>query len=105
MNERMNIDFAEMGMPVFTGRARGESTRKELQIEKYGEGDIVRVSIPESVYTITSSYFLGLFGPSIRKLGLKNFEQVFRFEAPDYLQEKIKEWSARAVRDKGDLFQ
>lgn len=104
MATSMKIEFAKMGGPVFTGRDRGEDTRKKLRLDNIKAGDDVEVVIPDDVYTVTSSYFLGLFGPSIRDLGLEGFQRVFHFIAPDFIKEKVDEWSLRAVRERGDLF-
>ena len=100
----MNIKFQDLGMPVFTGRERGEKARKVLKLDSVTENDRVNVVIPDGVYTVTSSYFLGLFGKSIRDLGLEKFSSVFKFESPDFLKDSIAEWSFRAVRDRRDLF-
>ena len=100
----MKIEFAKLGMPVFTGRDRGENARKALKLDDVTVADSVDVVIPEDVYTVTSSYFLGLFGPSIRSLGLEKFQEVFHFSVPDFLRERVSEWSLRAVREKRDLF-
>jgi hypothetical protein len=105
MPKNIQILFDEkMGGPVFTGRDRGEDTRKRLKLDDFGAGDSVNVVIPEDVYTVTSSYFLGLFGPSIRDLGLETFQKIFKFTAPAFLNDHIEEWSLRAVRERKDLF-
>jgi hypothetical protein len=104
MGKNMKIDFAKMGGPVFTGRDRGEDTRKRLNLDDVKPGDEVDVVIPEDVYTVTSSYFLGLFGKSIRDLGLEAFHQVFHFDVPVFLKDRVEEWSLRAVRERRDLF-
>ena len=104
MGQRMYIDFSKLGGPVFTGRDRGEDTRRQLKLDSVSGDDDVQVVIPETVYTVTSSYFLGLLGKSIRDMGLEGFQRVFKFRAPDFLKSRVDEWSMRAVRERRDLF-
>lgn len=105
MGKKMKIDFATLGMPVFTGRQRAQEVRAKLKLDTVAADDQVDVIIPDTVYAITSSYFLGLFGKSIRDLGLEKFQTVFRFQAPDFIKEKVNDWCLRAFRDRGDLFE
>jgi len=105
MGQQMKIEFVKLGMPVFTGRGRGENARKELGfLDQVGPDDHVDVIIPNDVYTVTSSYFLGLFGPTIQKLGLDGFQRVFHFATPDFLKDRVEDWSVRAVRERRGLF-
>lgn len=100
----MIIDFSKLGMPVFTGRDRGESARKDLKLDKLPPNEIVDVRIPDDTYAVTSSFFLGLFGPSVRELGGEGFERQFRFTGPDFVLSKVQDWVYRALRDKRDIF-
>lgn len=99
------IDFELLGMPVFTGRSRGLADRKKLRLDQLDQAqDNVVVRIPQGVYTVTSSYFLGLFGESIRFLGRDGFLTHYIFEAPTHVAQKIDDWIARALRNKKSLF-
>lgn len=101
----MRIDFGQLGMPVFTGRSRGAESRKRLGLDRLSPGEHVVVVIPEGVYTITSSYFLGLFGPSVRALGSREkFLEKFSFQAPPHIEEKLGDLITRALREQQDLF-
>lgn len=101
----MKVDFSQLGMPVFTGRSRGEESRRRLGLDKIGEDEIVEVTIPDDVYTITSSYFLGLFGPSVRKAGSREkFMEKFVFKAPAHVSEKLGDFITRALREQQNLF-
>lgn len=101
----MIIDFEKLGMPVFTGRPRGEEARKKLGLDSIDQkGEVVEVKIPQGIYTLTSSYFLGLFGPSVRKYGKKSeFLQHYHFFAPERVSGRLEEWVDRALREKGSL--
>jgi len=100
----MIIDFANLGMPVFTGRDRGQKARQDLGLDKLPIDEIVRVIIPEDTYAVTSSFFLGLFGASVRELGGEGFEKKFQFEGPAFICGKVPDWIMRALRDKRDIF-
>lgn len=103
MGQTMKINFGDLGMPVFTGRLRGQETRRRLNLDSIRDGDNVEVVIPPETYAVTSSYFLGLFGPSVRSLGLERFQQVFQFKVPDFLTEQLSDWTVRAFRETSDL--
>ncbi|WP_251473058.1 hypothetical protein [Stenotrophomonas lactitubi] len=101
----MMIDFSKLGMPVFTGRQRGQDARKKLGLDSIDENEDCKVLIPDEVYAITSSYFLGLFGPSVRKFGGKDaFFSHFHFEGPRHITDKLDDFATRALRDGSGLF-
>ena len=105
MGKKMRIEFKDLGMPVFTGRTRGQDARKRLSLDEVTADDSVDVVIPNDIYAVTSSYFLGLFGPSVRALGLEQFQKVFHFSAPGFLNDKLTDWTQRAFRDGTDLLE
>lgn len=84
------IDFKKLGGPTYIGRPNGLAARKNLRIESLERDPAVHflVLIPKETYNINSSFFLGLFGDSIRMAGsaesfLKKFE--FVTEGREYL--------------------
>jgi hypothetical protein len=101
----MKIDLANFGGPVYTGRPRGVAARKKLKLDGVPKaGEVVEVTIPDSTYTMTSSYFLGLFGPSVRLCGSKGaFLTMFNFSGPDRVLARLDDWVDRALREKGTL--
>lgn len=74
-------DHRDSDAPVLSGRPRGKAVRESTCLDGIDEteGEIA-VRIPEDVYVISSSFLLGLLGPSIRKLGEDRFRRRFRFE-------------------------
>ena len=69
---------------VFAGRDVGRRVRENLYLDKHdADGRDIVVHIPEDTFTVTSSYFGGLFGPSIRKLGPKLFLARYTFTGWD----------------------
>ncbi len=65
---------------VFFGREAGHACREFFKLD---ELDKVRtqttVTIPEEVYSVNSSFFLGMFGDSIRSLGKDRFRSQYHF--------------------------
>jgi hypothetical protein len=94
------VDFSNLEGPVYTGRDRGEALRKQLHIEEFDDDNAsVNVIIPASTYTVSSSFFLGMFGPSVRKLGsLELFWKKFQFNAPKPLMPLLEAHAARALQ-------
>lgn len=94
------IDFQNIEGPVYIGRRRGESLRSELDLDSVDNSDcIVEVRIPEGTYTISSSFFLGLFGPSVMKAGSKSvFYSRYHFICPEFLRDVMDGFVLRALQ-------
>lgn len=95
--DELRIDFAELGGPVYIGRARGRKAREQLGLEEFDEGDrVVKVLIPDGTYALNSSYFLGLFGPSIRRAGsISEFKSKYPILAPPHLRASLDDYIIR----------
>ena len=103
MNETLNkIDFSNMGPPLFSGRQSGQLNRNKYNLDKIDQSDVsIDVLIPEDTYAITSSFFMGLFGKSIRDLGDRNaFVKKYRFKTSERFRGKIEIYIERALREK-----
>jgi len=102
MNNPQILDFAvhKIEGPVYTGRDRGEALRKNLNIEQLdASAEPIHVLIPSSTYTVSSSFFLGMFGPSVRKCGsIEKFNAKFHFSAPDSLMPLLAAHASRALQ-------
>ena len=96
----VTIDFAKIEGPVYTGRDRGERLRTDLHLDAVdASGDIVEVMIPATTYTISSSFFLGLFGPSVVNAGSKEaFYTRYHFQSPSFLREVVDSYVSRALQ-------
>ncbi len=81
------IDLARFRSPevrVFAGRERGEAVRQEARLDDLdSSGEMVEVKIPEDVFSVNSSFFLAMFGPSIRTLGAQEFRRRYQFSGRD----------------------
>jgi hypothetical protein len=100
MTATLSIDFAKYNGPVYTGRDRGVRLREQLKLDEADSADsVVNVSIPETTYTVTSSFFLGLFGPSVVKAGSREqFFAKYKFNLPSFLQPDVEGYVARALQ-------
>lgn len=59
------------------------AVRNDAHLERLDVGDEdVRVVIPADTFSVTSSFFLGMFGDSIRRLGRHAFRKKYTFEGP-----------------------
>lgn len=57
----------------------------------------VTVRIPQDTISFNSSFFLGMFGKSVRKLGLSEFEKKFIFDCDEGHLEDIEDGKERAL--------
>ena len=88
------IDFGQLGAPSFIGRDRGERARMKLNLAVEEQRcEKITVIVPEYVFTVSSSYFLGLFGESIKAAGSSDrFFQKFDFQCPDFLMHDFEKY-------------
>jgi len=96
-NEISLVD--QLHRKTFVGRKLGEETRKLLKIEEY---DKLRhpliIKANDSTRTLSSSFLLGLLGPSIVKAGSKeNFLDQYKIQLPSVFEEKLSTSIRRAL--------
>lgn len=74
-------DYRTPGVRVFAGRDRGNAVRLEVKLEELDmDPDVeVEVHVPEDISSVNTSFFLGLFGDSIRQIGPGRFREKYRF--------------------------
>jgi hypothetical protein len=86
---------------VLTGRPFGAELRAKYGLDQTdGTNQVVEVRIPKYVYSLTSSFFLSCFGPSVVASGsLPRFFDKFRFDADPSLQEAFSDYAARALQE------
>ncbi|MFT4171794.1 MAG: hypothetical protein QM639_04490 [Rhodocyclaceae bacterium] len=100
MAEVMKIDLGNYEGPLFTGRPRGKAIREKLELDKLDDGvNTFVVDVPQSAFSVTSSFFLGLFGPSVIKAGTpETFFNRFEFRAPPVLRAAFADYVERALQ-------
>lgn len=102
MTKCNDIDFATIEGPVYTGRDRGERLRQHFKLDEIDLAqEAVRVVIPADTYSISSSFFLGMFGPSVVNAGSREaFYGRYSFETDDFLKEVIDGHIQRALQER-----
>ncbi|WP_414432721.1 hypothetical protein [Alcanivorax sp. IL2] len=101
--ETKSINLADFGGPTYIGRDNGEAVRKKLGLDKMDKNNEVSftIEIPEDTFNINSSFFLGLFGDSIRSCGSKSaFLSKFNFETHGREYSIINKSIDRALRER-----
>lgn len=88
---------------VFAGRDRGAVVRKRARLDEIDRtGEDVLIIVPDDVYSVNSSFFLGMLGESIRKLGEEEFRRRFRFKGA--IIEVVVDDAIREALRKGSPF-
>lgn len=76
-------EYRSHGAKVYAGRERGLAAREKAGIDQMDAGtEPVEIRIPEDVFSVNSSFFIGMFGASIKKLGEAEFRRRFVFSGP-----------------------
>lgn len=99
----MNIDlgnFIQANVKVLSGRDKGELARKQLKLDELDaqEIDKIEVKIPTKVWSMNSSFFLGCFGPSVRKLGESLFRNKYVFQCDEVILKNVEDGISRALK-------
>ncbi|KPZ73475.1 hypothetical protein AN944_00059 [Shewanella sp. P1-14-1] len=86
------INFEKLGGRVYVGRPDGVLARKYFKIDEYEQEKNFPVEIffPDNARTLTSSFFLGMFGNSVRTAGSKEgFLTRFKFTANSQIMAEV----------------
>lgn len=99
------IDFANFGGPVYAGRPKGERARLSLGLDAEDRRQsVVTVTIPADTYSLNSSFFLGLFGPSVTYFSSREkFLEKYSFRAADFIMEEVERGIDRALSEVSPL--
>lgn len=81
------------GIFAISGRELGYKQRKHFKIDKIEDDyDKIEIIIDEKILFMSSSFFLGMFGESVRKCGTKEkFKEKFIFKANSQLDNNIED--------------
>lgn len=92
-------DCIKSGSKVLSGREEGNEARKKFKLDKKDKiEEKIEVEVPESIYSINISFFLGLFGKSIRDLGEDKFKSKYKFICDEFIQQNIDDGIKKALR-------
>ncbi len=65
---------------VFAGRERGKHWRVEFRLDDLDKSpEPIKVLIPTDILAVNISFFLSMFGKSVRELGTERFRQHYKF--------------------------
>lgn len=106
MSNEIVIDLSTFDGPVYTGRPRGEYIRAKIDLNKIDSNPLtnVKVIVPDNTFSLNSSFFLGLFGPSVRASGSRDkFLNKFQFINPAHITEYIESGIERALQERSSL--
>jgi hypothetical protein len=84
---------------VFSGRIEGYDVRDALKLseleKKYSN---IIIKVPEDTLSFNTSFFLGVFGESVRNLGEVKFREVYQFQCPSIVIKQINDGIKRAIK-------
>ncbi|EHK2307033.1 TPA: hypothetical protein ACSQIM_000524 [Clostridium perfringens] len=84
---------------VLSGRDVGIKWRKNFELNKIDNlDDEIEIIVPDDLYSINISFFLGLFGDSVRALGAEGFKNKYKFKCDDFLKKNIDKYIDKALR-------
>lgn len=84
---------------VFSGRNEGYDLRKKLKLsELEKQYSYIKITVPEDTLSLNTSFFLGLFGESVRELGEEKFREVYNFDCPSIVKLQINDGIGRALK-------
>jgi len=84
---------------VFAGRERGRYWRGRFKLDQLDAlPDPVTVIIPADVISLNISFFLNLFGESVRRLGRDLFVKHYKFVSDPILEPMISQGIDQALK-------
>ena len=87
------LDLTKLGGRVYVGRPNGRMARDYFKVENIEKENQFPVSVifPDDARTLTSSFFLGMFGKSVRTAGTRDeFYSRYKFNANKQILEEIE---------------
>lgn len=104
MDKRADIDLNDARTSfesrVLSGRERGIECREIFKVKALDRTpDRIVVSIPRDIYSMNTSFFLGLFGESVRALGKQGFTTKYEFDCDKIHNETILDGVERALKE------
>lgn len=88
-----NIDLAVMAGRVYVGRPNGIAARAHFRLHELESEEKfpITISFPSNAKTLASSFFLGMFGESVRAAGSREkFLTRYKFNANKQILREIE---------------
>jgi hypothetical protein len=84
---------------VFSGRERGKYWRRQFRLDELDRADHrVTVVVPDDILALNLSFFLSLFGESVRFLGPEGFRDKYEFRCDPSLNPQIEQGVEQALK-------
>jgi hypothetical protein len=107
MTKLINLGELTRGGEVhnLSGHERGLAARAHFELDAADVGpEPVEVVVPPDVYTLTPSFFQGMFANSVTKAGNRpNFLKRFSFKASPIVMRQIERGIASVGFNRGDV--
>lgn len=89
-----------------SGHDRGQAARAHFNLSDMDSTDgVIVVHVPEHIYTITSSFFQGMFAESVTKLGDRDtFLSRYRFDADPVVLQQIEQGIRASLMTRKSIF-
>ncbi|MDJ1632653.1 hypothetical protein [Rhizobium rhizogenes] len=89
-----------------SGHDRGQAARVHFKLSELDGGtDVVLIHVPEHVYTITSSFFQGMFAESVKHLGdRESFFARYRFDADPVVLQQVEQGIRASLMKRNSIF-
>lgn len=84
---------------ILSGRDFGTQVRQKLKLDEIDKTEEqVIIVIPDDIWSLNSSYFIGVFEKSIHYLGEENFRKKYLFQySNNYILENIEQGIADII--------
>ncbi|WP_336775650.1 hypothetical protein [Paenibacillus sp. MMO-58] len=99
-NKKIDLsNFRGTNSKIYSGRDEGIYARKTLGIDALDNDDLkYNVVVPLDTWSINASFFLGLFGESIRKLKEEKFRKKYEFTCTETIEDDIDDGIREALK-------
>lgn len=88
-----------------SGKEKGQQARELFGLDQIdARGETVMVVCPDNLRNISSSFFLGMFSQSVRRLGKDAFLSRYRFQADAEIWAAIMHGIDRSLSSRASLF-
>jgi hypothetical protein len=93
MNNPPVIDMSAFKFRIYMGRDKGALSRTHFKLTEMEDNhSLILVYFPDNTNTILSSFFLAMFGDSVRSLGKDKFCEKYTFKATEHIKESINHY-------------
>jgi len=101
--KRKQIDlsnYKSKNVKVLSGRDKGNEAREKSKLGVIEtEFDVIEILIPADLISLNSSFFLGMFGESVRHLKEEGFRKKYTFECSSKIMMSIEEGILQALKE------